>query len=103
MRKQRVVLEYQADGTARHWHRQRRSSICPRLRAGPYERLCWRMEPRDAAENRGLAAAGGTEDRQHLSRLAREGYVDWDGAGLAQGHRECAITHGDLPRIRAMW
>ena len=99
VRKERVLLEDEPDGAAMR-RRERAASRC-RSRFGAAiapTPAPGRYSPAIAAQDRRLAAAGRSEDGQHVARVAGELDVERDRAGLPQADRQPAVSHGGAQR-----
>src|SRR5262245_41225617 len=97
MRKQRVVLEDESHRAAMWRYADVRGAVTPDVAAGPNRGVRGLVEAGDGAQDCGLAAAGWTEDCQHVAWAARKLHVQWNRTGLSQRDRQPAIRHGAGP------
>lgn len=93
VRKQCVVLEYEANAPAMWWKVRARGCVCPRLMARLDGSVRRAVQPGNGTKNRGLAAAGRSKDRENVSWLTGELDIQWNGRRLSEGDSQGPVSH----------
>jgi hypothetical protein len=93
MRKQRVVLEHEANAPAMRWKVRARRRVCPRLKARLDRRVRRPIQAGNGTKNRGLAAAGRSKDREDISWVACELDIKWNGRRLSERDSQGPVSH----------
>ena len=103
VRKQRVLLKYEPDGTAMRWSEDSSRRLAPCLGARSHRRLSRLIESCDASQDRRLAAPRRPEDGQDITGIAREFEIERNWSRLPEAHRQTPVTHdGCLRGVRAL-
>src|SRR5688572_8811575 len=101
VREEGVVLEDEADRAAMGRDECSGIGVGPRLAAGADDRGCGTREAGNGPQDRGLPAAGGTEDGEDLPWTTGELDGQWYRRRLPQRDGQTPIRHGAPPRPAA--
>ena len=95
VREERVALEHEARPASVSWHPDAGLAVEPSLTINPDRSILRTIQPSDRPQDRGLAAARGPDQGEHLARRTGERCGERDRRVLHQADREAAA---DLSR-----